>query len=249
VKLQDGGTYHPSRVQEWTWQCWESFWADAAAMRRAANARLALLIDGDSQDGDHHGTTQIISGNLETQAYLAERVFGVPVRLRPERSYVVLGTEAHTGPGGSADSAIARHLKCDRDPDTDQWATLHLRTELNGMVLDVRHHGRTGTRPHTAGSALANLSFHIWAEHKLRDARVPDLAIRAHKHVFGDSGQGSKPRVVAMPAWQLKTSFGHQIAAESLADIGGVLVLIQPGGKFEVFPKLYSPALPPLRTM
>ena len=247
VKLQDGGTYHPSKVQEWTWQCWESFWRDCAEMRRACNARLDLIVDGDSTDGDHHHTTQIISGNLETQAYLTERVFGVPKKLRPDKTFLCLGTEAHTGPGGSADAALARHLHADRDPDDDQWGSLHIRLNANGLLVDVRHVGRTSGRPWLTQSALANLAAHIWTEHKIAEERHPDLAIRAHKHVYGDSGPGFPTRVVALPSWQIKTIYGHGVAPESLASLGGVLILVMPDGTVTVTKKLYKPALPKVR--
>lgn len=245
VRLGAAGTYMPGHHQLWSWQCWEEFWHDTDEVRRQTGARLILLVDGDSQDADHHDTAEIISKNMETQAQLVERVYEIPKRLKPDKVFMVLGTEAH---GGSTyDAALGRYLRSDRDPITREWGSQHIRFEANGKLVDARHAGRTGMRPWTEGSALANLAFHIWVEHARRNERAPDLAFRAHKHCSGDSGPGQHTRVIALPAWQTKTVWAHGKVPETLESLGGVLTLIAPDGKIEVIPKLYPLALPPVR--
>ena len=81
-------------------------------------------------------------------------------------------------------------------------------------------------------------------EHALRRERHPDLAIRSHRHQYGDSFAAFPTRVIQTPAFQLKTAFGHKVAANNIADIGGILLLLHPDGQHEVTPVLFQPSLP-----
>jgi hypothetical protein len=81
-------------------------------------------------------------------------------------------------------------------------------------------------------------------EHALRGQRHPDVAVRSHRHVYGDSFDAYPTRVVQTPAFQLKTAFGHKVAANSIADIGGVIFVVAPDGRYEVKPQLFTPTLP-----
>lgn len=248
VRLDDGGTYKPSKPQRWTWQGWTSYWKEVDRIRRDLKADLYCIFNGDLHEGQHHRNTQVISQNPETQAYVSERVFGIPKALHPKRVFVVRGTEAHAGPGGSSDEATARWLKAERDEVSQTWSHWHLRLEVNGVLIDCQHHpGTHGKLPWTQPQAMQRLAFLIWAEHMQRGLRAPDLAIRSHRHQYGDSYKiQRRTRAVITPAWQLKTSFAHKVASESIADIGGMVVVIKPNGYFTVEPILYQPELPPI---
>lgn len=249
VRYDDGGRFEPSKPQLWMWECWTRFWAYVAAERRAHASRLICVYNGDATDGGaHHGTTQTISDDPEVQSYVSERVFSVPRDLKPDKSYMVRGTAIHVG-GDTApnETALAKWLHCDRDPETRAWAAWHLRLAVHGLLIDFQHHGRAGGRPWTAQNAVSGLAAHIFMEHTLARMRPPDLAFRSHVHRFADSYDAYPTRVVVTPAWQLKTAFVHRIGPESIADIGGVLCLIAPNGDYEVTKRLYRPALPTAR--
>lgn len=246
VILDDGGQYTPSKAQIWTWDCWNEYWSDVAKFRKKVKARLYTVYNGDAFDGDHHDTAQIITRHPEPSAYIADRVFGVPKALRPDRQFVVRGTETHTGPSGASEEAWARGIQAEKDVLTDRWSHWRLRMEVNGVRLDFAHHGRVGTRPWTRTNAIAALAAEIFMEHAANGYPYPHLAIRSHRHVYGDSYTAHPTRVIQTPAWQIKNSFGHKVATESLADIGGVIVVVHPDGQYEVVTKLYKPELPPL---
>ncbi len=78
----------------------------------------------------------------------------------------------------------------------------------------------------------------------MKGLRHPDLAFRSHLHQFGDSYNAYPTRVVQTPAWQLKTAHAHKVAAESIADVGGVITMVQPDASYIVKPVLYLPSLP-----
>lgn len=245
VILDDGGRYEPSKAQLWVWGCWGLYWSEVAEIRKRLKAELYCVYNGDAFDGDHHNTSQIITRHPEPAAYIADRVFSVPRSLEPDRQFVVRGTETHVGPSGSSEEAFARSLRAERDPTNDRWSHWRLKLDVHGVRFDFQHHGRVGTRPWTRNSAIVALAAEIFYEHAANGYPHPHIAVRSHRHIYGDSYDAHPTRVIQTPAWQIKTAFAHKVAAESLADIGGIIVVVQPNGQYEVVKKLYKPELPP----
>lgn len=244
VRLDDGGTYHPSKVQEWLWWAWTDGLAKAEQRRKDADAEIWVVLNGDLMEGDHHGTSQIISKNPEAQAYVAERVFGVVKDLKPNRLFVVRGTEAHTGGAGSAEEALARRLGAERDKETRNWSRWHLRLNVHGLLNDFQHHGRSSGRPHLEMNAAAGLAHQIFLEHAKKRLPHPDLAWRSHTHRRYDSYDAFPTRVIGVPSFQVKTSHVHKVAPESIGQIGMYHALFRPKDPPIVWPEVHTVALP-----
>lgn len=249
VRVGGGSRYLPGPAQLWMWGHWEAFWTRAAVLREQYDAKLGLGFNGDAVDGDHHGTVEIISKNMEHQNYIAKRVFSVPLNLKPDWIGVTRGTAAHVGQEGMSEEAMSRGwaekgLPVYQDPESEECSHYIIRAEFNGRLLDFRHHGRSGGRPWTRQGAVGNLASHIAVEHVNAGERVPDVALRSHKHTFDDSGPRTRPRTIQLPAWQLMTHYAQQVVPESIADIGGVLILVHPDGRMEVESYVQRPALP-----
>lgn len=238
IALDDGGAYEASKAQRWLWQCWQSFWDRVEAVRQEHAADLYTVFNGDLVDGAHHKTTQILSENPNAQAAVLTECMAVPLALKPDRIFVVRGTEVHVGQSASAEERIADGLRRDKrpivsDPDTGSASWWHLRMEIHGTLVDIAHHGRTGQREHTRAGAASLHAHDILLSHVKAGDRYPDLCLRGHYHRFNDSHDAAPVRVITSGAWQLKTGFVHRIAADTLADIGGLIVVLTPG-KYEV---------------
>lgn len=247
VRLDDGGRYLPSTPQLWLWQCWERYWRTVRETVRRSRGRLVAVYNGDLVDGDHHQTHQIISRHPDAQRYVAERVFGVPRKLTPAKHYVIRGTAVHTGEGGSSEEELGQWLQAVRDAGHN-WSRYHLRLDLNGVIVDFQHHGRMGRLPWTKRNPVLGLAAQIWQEHAARGLPHPHLAFRSHFHQFADSHDAFPTRVIQTPAWQLKTGYAHRVAAESIADVGGVIVVIRGVRDYEVTPVLYQVQPSPIET-
>lgn len=226
VQLDDGGFYTPSLPQRWTWARWLAFWRRVNEVRREQRADLLCVYNGDAVDGDHHQTSQIISRNMEVQGYVASRVFGVPAALKPERQFLVRGTEVHVGQSGSSEESLAKSLRCERDPDTRNWSHWHLRLEIHGYLFDFQHHATSGGLPWTRAGNVSRLAFRHCVEAWRRGLPPADFLFRSHLHVYNDSHGAEQTRAIITPAWQLKTAHAHKVAPESIADIGGIIVTI-----------------------
>lgn len=240
IALDDGGAYEASKAQRWLWQCWRDYWhrVERVLDHHKGKAHLYQCFNGDAVDGNHHGTTQILSGNPNAQAAVLTEAMRVPLDLSPSRLFFVRGTEAHVGHSGSSEEKIADGLRRDKrpvegDPEMQTASWWHLRAEIEGVHLDITHHGRTGQREHTRASAAVLHAHDILLSHVKRGERHPDLCLRGHYHRFNDSYDACPVRVVTTGAWQLKTGYVHKVAADTMADIGGAIVVIR-DGKYEV---------------
>lgn len=245
ITLDDGGAYEASAAQRWLWGLWTDFWAWVDTERRGDE--LFIAFNGDMVDGDHHGTAQILSRNPTAQAEVLEQCLAVPLALNPDALFCVRGTESHVGKSASAEERTAKRwrdggLPVHGDPDTGTASWWHLRMEVEGLLIDFAHHGRTGYRPWTRPNASNLLAMQIFTEHALAGERAPDLAVRSHFHRYMESARAGCPtRVVQTAAWQLATGYVHKVAPESLADIGGLLIEIE-DGQYTIRPRIHAPS-------
>lgn len=249
IPFDDGGEYLASKAQLWLWQCWNEYWATVDAHRKALGASLYVIFNGDCVDGAHHGSTQVITNNPNAQAAVWDACVKVPLALKPEKIILVRGTEAHVGNSASAEERIATGLLKDKrpiigDPETLTSSWWHFRGEILGHRLDVTHHGRTGQREHTRGSAAVLHAHDILLAHVKNGDPYPDLCLRAHYHKFNDSGEACPVRVVTSGAWQFGTSYVKKVAADSLADVGGLIVTLREGEPADVRKIHYRAARP-----
>ena len=257
VRLDDGGYYKPSKLNLWLWAKREATWAQLRALRERHNAHGVIVCNGDLFDGNHHGTTQILSGNPEAQHYVASRMADVWERFHPDRVYIVRGTDAHVGEAASAEEGFAKGLASRmpivRDPETHLWSYWALNVRFHGRLLNWAHHANVSGLPWTAPAGIARLAFRIWSEHSLRNWPVPDLAFRAHSHstVPGgkllDSYDAYPTRAILVPSWQAKTGYAHKRVTEAVTTFGVVATLIQPNGDYQVFPFLTQPDPPTIQ--
>lgn len=230
IELDDGQELRPSKVQNWMWQCHQTFLERSERVREEWDAQLYDLYNGDMVDGpDHHGTVQVMSRHPGIEKVIAKRCLEESKAQGPDRTFVVRGTEVHVGKSGSSEDSLAEWLGAEKDPETGANSWWHLRLELQGLRIDATHHGKMGMLPWTAGAAVARYAMQIFTEHAVAGDPAPHLAIRSHYHRHYDSGSLAPTRVIQTPAFQAKTAFVHRIAADSIADVGGVLVLIRDG--------------------
>lgn len=246
VRLDDGGEYKASKAQLWLWQCWLDYWRTVDERRRALDAELYVGFNGDLVDGDHHGTVQIITGNPNAQAAVWDATVRPVLDLKPDKMFFTRGTGAHVGKSASAEERIASGLRKDKrpvqgDPDSGTASWWHFRADVQGVRIDATHHGRTGLREHTRGGAVVLYAHDILAAHVKDGDTHPHLCIRGHHHRFNDSHDACPVRVITLGAWQLATEYVKRVAADSMADIGGIIVTIH-DGKYEVTKVDFTPS-------
>ena len=245
VPLDDGGSYTRSKPQEWVTERFEDYCQKVSKLRKKKGDRLVWLLNGDLVDGGaHHGTHQCISGDLAVQRLVLERLSQPLIDSEPDAVIVVRGTPVHVGKSGGAEESFARWLSFKvpvlKHREVGTYSHYHYTGSIGGVRIDAAHHGRVGGRSWTRLSAVGALATEVLVEYSIRDEPPPHLAIRSHCHLYADSGPSTKVRVLALPAWQLKTEYGHQKFPESLADIGGAVIACDKG-RYEIETHLYYP--------
>jgi len=252
-QLDDGGWYKPSKAQCWIWNHYVKAIGEVAALAKEEGADVTLAVNGDMTDGLHHLNTnaQYTSAMDSHHVRTANRVLvHAFTELRPVAIHMTRGTGAHVGKGGSLEEGLARVLRDKgfplvEDPDTGQVTSYRRRYEVGGLLIDQAHHGRMGQRAHTRNPYLLYYAQDIEFEARDDKERPPDIAIRSHAHLYGDSGRPYKrvTRLIATPCLQLATEFVHRIAAERLADVGIAACMIR-DGRDEVIPFIAAPRRP-----
>jgi hypothetical protein len=233
IDLDDGGSYSPSDPQKKLWECWLDY-CDQVARRLRPDDSFRVVVVGDLVDGDHHGTSQIVSKNLVvSQQAIALACLKPLLGLHPKSVVIIRGTEAHVGGSAAYEESIGRTIGSVRCSDTGAYSHWHYQVESNGVLLDFAHHGTVGTMPWTRPNAANSLAARIGLAAFNAGRRAPDLVFRAHRHQEADSGDNQKVRVIALRAWQLSTAFTHKVAAGSLPEIGG-LILTTEGGNYDL---------------
>lgn len=243
VRLDDGGNYEPSKMQRWLWERFHHYAAQIKALVKQENARLLCVSMGDAVEGDHHGTTQIISRNLEAQNFVLHATFDVFRKLEPDAWFVIRGTEAHVGPSAAHEESLGRWLNAQQEPDNHTWSWWDLNLELNGYLFNFKHHGSVGGMPHTKGNAPRARAMTIAENALLLGHRVPDAAFRAHAHTFVDTHDELAVRLVQTLPWQFKTAHGWKVATDKIMQVGGHALIVRPDG-WDIKHFKYQPEVP-----
>lgn len=227
VKLDDGGTYTPSELQNKVWGWWEEFWGEWLP-EACHNEPYAVVINGDAVDGVHHGSTTQVSQNLGDQARIAKAVLR-PVRDACDgRLYMIRGTEAHVGKSGVDEERLAEELEAIPDEQGrharyELWAKVGL-----GLVHLMHHIGTTGTSHYESTAVLKELAESYSEAGRWRQD-PPDVVVRSHRHrhveirVPTHLGYGIS---FCTAGWQLKTPFAYKIPGGRITtpQIGGSLI-------------------------
>lgn len=233
INLDDGGTYHASRLQSELWRFWLDFWEWAATFP----APRVLLHLGDLGELDtKRRTVQLVSANKATILRTVLETLA-PALDVCERAYFIRGTMAHIGKSAWLEETIASDLDITARCNDSCASFWHLRRTSDGVRIDAAHHASLGAN---AGMGANRFAERICAAYNAMDEPLPHLALRAHNHRKGDSGDNWPVRAIYLPAWSAITEFGYRSGYEnSLADIGG-LAIVCAGGTYEIHKRPYK---------
>jgi hypothetical protein len=204
-----------NKLQNWLHECWLDYWQ--YVFKLAKHRRLIVVHCGDLVDGVHHGSTQVMA-EVGDQVEAALELL-MPIRSKAQYFFGILGTgPVHAGMDNATEAQIYKELGA-----TDYSQTLTL--EIDGKVHDFAHHGRAGRRPWT--SSAAGVAAEVMIDYASQGLHPPAFVWRGHNHVIDDSGSKlAGTRSIALPSWQLKTSFGWRMSANTVrSDIGGYIVV------------------------
>ena len=230
-KMDGGGLYRPSMGQEAVYHAWLEFWEEWVPMVTKGEEYVVVL-NGDAIDGVHHKSVTQITHNVQKQRELAYQI--LKKRITDNKAcvkyYHLRGTEAHVGPSGQDEEALARDLGAIPDEETGNYARwdMWLRTH-NKALLHFSHHIGTTASSSYESTAVYKEMVEAFNEAGRWREEPPDVIIRSHRHrqfmtVIGTAkGMGI---VIVTPGWQLKTPFVYRLASgrSGTPQIGGYVI-------------------------
>ncbi len=226
VRLDDGGTYEASTLQRKVWRHWRQFWSEWVP-EVTHGEPFAVVINGDSMDGVHHGAVSQVSQNLADQVAIAEKALRPVAEQCDGHFYMIRGTEAHVGKSGQEEERLARLLGAVPD-DEGRAARWEMFAEVGPGYIDIAHHIGTTSSAAYESSALAREMVSSFVEAGRWRQRMPDVLVRSHRHRHYEvkaPASGGNIRVVTTPGWQLKTPFVYRTGfRKAPPQLGGILV-------------------------
>ncbi len=225
--LDDGGRYSLSPLQKKLWKIWETFWGEwvPAATK---NEPFCVVVNGDVVDGRHHSSTTQISENLEDQAEIAYQLLWPIVQSCEGRFYMTRGTEAHVGPSGISEEALAKRLGAVKS-DLGQGSRYELRLRIGKALCHFSHHiGTTSSMAYETSAVMREMA-EMFADAAKWRREPPDVICRSHRHRHVEVRVPTKNRYgigFTTAAWQLRTPFSYRVPGGRVAlpQIGGSLI-------------------------
>lgn len=236
VQVDNANWFKPGDALKHLWNEHQNYVDDAERIikkwrKQGATAHYVNL--GDTVDGDHHHTHQIVNRDQGTHIAAARNVLKDGfLRLGFDTVHFVMGTPAHVGVGGGLEKSIASDMATEypivRHPRFGTTLWPELTADFGAYRFDFKHHGRAGTREHTRKSYQAIYAHDIHAAYSSDGRRPPDVAVRAHNHKLGDSGPDPKgrTRVLSTGCWQYSSDWVRSKAIESRPDFGGWIFVV-----------------------
>lgn len=200
----EGQKIGQNAVQKWLWECWVDV---MDRFDKYANGDpFVLVVNGDTIEGSHHGSKQVISNDPTDHQNAAIKVLS-PLSSKAEKTFVVEGTECHTN---SSEAKTATSLNAIGDPNTGKSVWERLTLTINNCRCVFFHHISPTTREYLKGSSLSIfLGNEQLAAAKNKEPWV-DVVCCAHRHDF-DMFRDATGLCVVGPAFQCLTRHGNKV--------------------------------------
>lgn len=181
LKDCNGDEWSPAltETQNYLWSIYQQHLASVVHL--AQDDPVILLLLGDLTQGLKHW-----SGVWGTRLY--DHIEGAVACLDPwfdrcniQAVRLALGTEAHTQEGTS-EFLIAERLQA-KHPGIDVGVAQHYKLSIDGISLDIAHHGPGGgIRQWTSGNVAGHYLKSLMLEERVNKDVIPDVVLRAHVH-------------------------------------------------------------------
>jgi len=215
--------------------------ADYARLN-SRNKRHIIVHDGDSIEGNHHGTIQIVTPVLDEQLEVHIDLMQTFMKRskfdgrKGDKLFYVNGTETHTA---DKEQLIARALKAQRAEDgTGSFDFLEL--DINGRLIWFLHHGKNRGKGANEGNALRNFMRDIYFDCQKTGKRAPDVVVTGHTHtpawgvyVVSNGNSFHMMHGLICPSWQAKTRYAWKMVPTERNEIGALFLEIKADGEIK----------------
>lgn len=249
IRLDDGGFYEPSPLQQKLHAMWKEFFYEWVPFATRGE-RYCLVSNGDAVEGAHHRATTPISNNPIDQGKVTTALLKPQVERAKGGFYMVRGTEAHVGISASSEEGIAEALGAIPN-DEGQFSRWDLWKQIgDGRLVHFLHHVGTTGSSHYESTAVHQEMISEYVEAARWKQKPPDVIVRSHRHrsiritipVGSAEGQTEEATAVVTPAWQGKTPFAWKVPGARVAppQFGGIVIRYSDDGVLYVTSKVWT---------
>lgn len=204
----EGQTVGQNAIQQWLWACWTD--AQEWIAEKLAGDTFGLVLNGDLVEGVHHGTKQVVSPDIGDHLKAAIEILQ-PLSERAEKTFVVRGTECHTG---NVEIAVAKAINAELNPELNIPVFDRLTLDVAGVRCVFRHHIGTSVRRGLAATQFSIQLAEEQVEAANNDEVIPRVLCCAHRHKFG-AYEDDRGLALVSPPWQMLSRFAHKVVSQA----------------------------------
>ena len=228
IRLDDGGTYRPSKEQRQIWRAWLALWGKVADLKREYQCPVVAVCNGDLGDVNKHDGVQLVTvyrpAIQDAMLDVCKMMLDVA-----DKVIIIRGTAAHSGGSGELEEWLARDIGAVSSPTgTASWWIW--KADIEGVTFDVSHHPPTGTSlSGKRGQAAARAAERVALDYLRYRVEPPKVAVAHHNHFWG-CGQDMGVWFYYGPPLKWVGAFGHRIGKSYRAEaVGGLIFKCQDG--------------------
>lgn len=212
-----------------------------AALKRVVSVRkwrepLTAIINGDCIEGNHHGTTQIVTPSTKAQMDIFRDIWDETTALvKPDKVYMVAGTETHVG---EWETIIGEYVKAEPN-GAYRYVFPVLKRRVEGKVIWWAHHGPGPGRGNNQGNALRNALKSLLVQCLANNETSPDIVVYGHTHspTYETATLGRHTvHGFILPSLKAKDAYIYKVQPFALNSVGVLLFDINkqfPAGRLE----------------
>lgn len=198
-----------SAYQRGLWKHWCSMrqWVKEVTKGR----KYELLLNGDTIEGNHHRTKEIMCVDPNDMGNAAVQVLA-ELRESAEALWMTLGTECHVQ---NSELWIGEKLGAERDRKTGHSAFARLMLQYGSLRLSATHHCSATSRPWLESGEYSRFISAEIVELARNKEPLADILVRGHRHVPGHFSDLCHMGIVT-GAWQSLTRHGLKVVPHAL---------------------------------
>lgn len=224
--------YYPNSKQVRMWEHFKK--CLEVGFQARVNRKLILMVVGDANDGDHHGTFELVTRNIGEQkdTHIQIMLYAME-KLNYQRGDELMylsGTSVHVG---DEENGIAKELGAYQYADGFYSASF-VEMDINGALVWAYHKGAAAGMGHNKGNSAVNYLKRIYYQCLQEGKRVPDLVMSGHTHdpfhATWTNPENKTMHYVILPSWQDKTRFVKDNMPLSINRVGMQIIQISADG-------------------
>ena len=229
---QNDVDYVPNKAQRWLFKTFsQEFLPDVERLLdkyKPDYVHLSALGDMGELDYKRRNQNEVWTSNADEIDRNMANLFEPLVNLA-DSMHVVRGTKAHVGEDGGIDEKFARDWDNIVPATKTIYAGWYAEFVLSGVHFEIAHHGANRSR-WTDTNGLNALGNEILLKRTKNGQRCPDVVSRGHFHYSGHTASDNKPYVIAVPSWQLPTTYVYRVdRTVETPHVGGHVVIVEDG--------------------